>query len=50
MRPLLFVNWASVNVMFRTLMWIIAIVLAGLIVTHVIPSTPPAHHSLRLVR
>jgi hypothetical protein len=50
MHPLLFVNWSSVNVMFRGLMWIVAIVLVGVIVTHLIPATPPMHHSVRLIR
>lgn len=50
MHPLLFVNWSSVNVMFRGLMWIVAIVLAGVIVIHLIPASPPMHHSVRLIR
>lgn len=50
MRPLLFVNWTSVNGMFRGLMWIVAIVLAGVIVTHLVPAAPAAHHSIRLMR
>jgi len=50
MHPLLFVNWSSVNVMFRGLMWIVAIVLVGVIVTHLIPATPPMHHSVRPIR
>lgn len=50
MHPLLFVNWSSVNVMFRGLMWIVAIVLAALIVTHLAPDAHTAHHSVRLLR
>lgn len=50
MKPLLFVNWASVNVMFRGLMWIVAIVLAGVIVTQLVPASPPVHHAVRLMR
>jgi hypothetical protein len=50
MHPLLFVNWSWVNVLFRGLMWIVAIVLAGVIVTHLMPATPAAHHSVRLMR
>jgi hypothetical protein len=50
MQPLLFVNWSSVSAIFRTLMWLVAIVLAGVIVVHLMPSTPPAHHSVRLLR
>jgi hypothetical protein len=47
MHRLLFVNWSSVNVMFRGLMWIAAIVLAGVIVTHFATATAPVHHSIR---
>jgi hypothetical protein len=50
MHPLLFVNWSSVNVLFRGLMWLVAIALAGVIVAHLVPATPPVHHSMRLVR
>jgi hypothetical protein len=50
MQPLLFVNWSSVSAIFRALMWLVAIVLAGVIVVHLMPSTPPAHHSVRLLR
>jgi hypothetical protein len=50
MRPLLFVNWSSVNVMFRGLMWLVAIVLAGVIVVHLAPATPAAHHAARVLR
>jgi hypothetical protein len=46
MHPLLFVNWSSVSSMFRGLMWIVAIVLAAVIVVHLGPSTPPAHHTV----
>lgn len=44
MRPLLFVNWSSVSSMFRGLMWIVAIVLASVIVLHLMPGAP-AHHA-----
>ena len=50
MRPLLFVNWSSVSSMFRALMWLMAIVLAGVIVVHLVPAAPPAHHAVRLMR
>jgi len=50
MHPLLFVNWASVNRMFRGLMWLAAIVLAAVIVIHLVPATPAAHHTARLLR
>jgi hypothetical protein len=50
MRPLLFVNWSLVNVMFRGLMWLVAIVLAGVIVVHLVPATPAAYHAARVLR
>ena len=50
MHPLLFVNWSSVSVMFRGLMWLVAIVLAGVIVIHLIPAGPAVHHSARMMR
>ncbi|HEY1515314.1 MAG TPA: hypothetical protein VGF91_02765 [Solirubrobacteraceae bacterium] len=50
MHPLLFVNWSSVNSMFRGLMWLCAIVLATVLVVHLIPASPPAHHAVRLMR
>jgi hypothetical protein len=50
MHPLLFVNWSSVNVMFRGLMWIVVIVLAGVIVAHLAPASVPAHHAIRVMR
>lgn len=49
MNPLLFVNWRAVSSMFRGLMWLIAIVLAGVIVVHLLPTTP-AHHAIQLMR
>ena len=50
MGPLMFVNWSSVSAMFRGLMWIVAIVLAGLIVIHLMPMASEAHHTARLMR
>ncbi len=50
MRPLLFVNWSSVNRMFRGLLWLCAIALATVIVVHLIPASAPAHNSVRLLR
>jgi len=35
MRPLLFVNWSSVNARFTALMWAVAIVLAIVVLAHV---------------
>jgi hypothetical protein len=50
MHPLLFVNWSSVSSMFRALMWIVAIVLAGVIVVHLVPGSSETHHAVRLMR
>jgi hypothetical protein len=50
MRPLLFVNWSSVNRMFRGLMWLCAIALATVIVVHLIPASAPVRHSIRALR
>jgi len=50
MHPLLFVNWSSVNRMFRGLMWLCAIALATVVVVHLIPASAPAHHSMRVQR
>ena len=50
MHPLLFVNWSSVNRMFRGLMWLCAIALATVIVVHLIPAPAAAHHSMRVLR
>jgi hypothetical protein len=49
MRPLLFVNWSSVSSLFRGLMWIIAIVLAGVIVIQLMSASPPAHQQMHLM-
>jgi hypothetical protein len=50
MNPLLFANWSAVSSMFRGLMWIVAIVLAGVIVVHLVPDASSAHHAARLMR
>jgi hypothetical protein len=50
MHPLLFVNWSSVNGMFRGLMWIVVIVLVGVIAVHFVPASPAVHHSVRVLR
>jgi hypothetical protein len=50
MHPLLFVNWSSVNRMFRGLMWLCAIALATVVVVHLIPGSAPVHHSVRVLR
>jgi hypothetical protein len=50
MHPLLFVNWRWVSALFRGLMWLVAIALAVVIVVHLIPASPPAHQSVRILR
>ncbi|MBV8998713.1 MAG: hypothetical protein JO304_06620 [Solirubrobacterales bacterium] len=50
MHPLLFVNWSSVSALFRGLMWIVAIVLAGVIAIHLLSVGPEVHHSVRSMR
>ncbi len=51
MGPLLFVNWSSVSSMFRGLMWIVAILLASVIIIHLMPDSSSAHHAAtRLMR
>ena len=50
MHPLLFVNWSSVSSKFRGLMWIAAIVLAGVILVHLMPAAGGAHHSMHVMR
>ena len=51
MRPLLFVNWSSVSSKFRALMWIVAIVLAGVMLVHMVPiASGAAHHSIHTMR
>jgi hypothetical protein len=50
MHPLLFVNWSSVSARFRALMWVAAIMLAGVILVHLAPASTAAHHSMRVMR
>jgi hypothetical protein len=50
MRPLLFVNWSSVNRLFRGMMWLCAIALATVIVLHLIAVSAPAQHSVHALR
>jgi uncharacterized membrane protein len=39
MGPLGFVNWHRVNIRFRFLMWMVALVLAIVVLAHVLPSS-----------
>ena len=50
MHPLLFVNWSSVNALFRGLMWLVVIVLACVVMMHLMSAAAPVHHSLRAIR
>ena len=50
MRPLLFVNWSSVNKMFRGVMWLCAIALAVVIAIHLIPASAPAQQASHVLR
>jgi len=50
MHPLLFVNWSWVSSLFRGLMWIMALVLATVILIHLVPMTSVAHHATRTMR
>lgn len=50
MHPLLFVNWSSVNRMFRGLMWLCSIALAAVIVVHLMPAPEPTHHAIHVLR
>jgi hypothetical protein len=49
MHPLLFVNWSSVSSRFRGLMWLVAIVLAGVIVIHLVPGSRSPHYGTHVM-
>jgi hypothetical protein len=48
MRPLRFVNWASVAARFTVLMWALALVLACVVLTHLPSSTAGSSHGSNL--
>jgi hypothetical protein len=50
MKPLLFVNWRSVHNVFCGLMWLIAIVLAVVVLAHTALPAQSAHHATRVMR
>ena len=59
MRPLLFVNWRSVHAIFCGVMWVIAVVLAVVVLAHTslpagshtaVPASSTLHHASRMVR
>jgi len=45
MSPLAFVNWQAVSERFRTLMWVIAVVLAIVVLTHLVGTSAGVHHA-----
>jgi len=47
MGPLLFVNWHTMNVRFRGLMWFFVLILAGVIVVHILPHSGAPSHQVR---
>jgi hypothetical protein len=50
MRPLLFVNWRSVHRAFCGVMWVIAVVLAVVVLAHVGMPAESSHHAAHVVR
>ena len=50
MRPLLFVNWRSVHRGFCGVMWVVAVVLAVVVLVHVAMPAESAHHATHVVR
>jgi hypothetical protein len=50
MRPLLFVNWRSVHRGFCGVMWVIAVVLAVVVLVHVGLPAQSGHHAAHVVR
>lgn len=49
MRPLLFVNWRSVHRGFCGVMWVIAVVLAVIVIAHTALPAGSAHHAAHVV-
>ena len=50
MQPLGFVNWRVVNRYFCGLMWLVAIVLALIVLTHLVHASSVAHAGVVTVR
>jgi hypothetical protein len=44
MKPLLFVNWRRVHAGFCAVMWIVAVILAIIVLAHVAVAADAAHH------
>ena len=49
-KPLLFVNWRSVHARFCAVMWIVAAILAIIVIVHVLVPPDAAHHAASNVR
>ena len=49
MQPLGFVNWRVVNRYFCTLMWVVALILGLIVLTHLVHAAPPPHASAALI-
>jgi len=47
MGPLAFVNWRSVNTHFCVLMWVVALVLAVVVLVQATSPAPDLHHNVR---
>jgi hypothetical protein len=45
MKPLLFVNWRSVHTMFCALMWVLAAVLAIIVIVHLAVPADAVQHA-----
>jgi hypothetical protein len=49
-KPLLFVNWRRVHAMFCGLMWIIAVILAVVVIIHTALPAESAHQAARIMK
>ena len=49
MQPLAFVNWRTVNRYFCALMWLVAFVLALIVITHLAHAAPAAHPAAAVI-
>ncbi len=50
MKPLLFVNWRSVHAGFCVVMWIVAAILAVIVLVHVAMLADAGHHATANMR
>jgi hypothetical protein len=49
-KPLLFVNWRRVHARFCVIMWIIAVILAAVVIAHLAAPSDAANHAAATVR